>query len=171
MIEASGLRQPTGYAGCRPHAVTSLWCEASRDTAPPKLLARRHAQGRNVTPSIGSFTFTAGSAACCWIPTSAIPSCGPDCGWQCRRRSGARTIPTWSTRTRSDRTARFEKTAERHAGLSQFTAPFLATMKFVDEQGEGAAPTVSVLRALHREHRAAGSRGVPPHALLIRPTA
>ena len=57
---------------------------------------------------------------------------------------------------------------ERDAGLSQFTAPFLARMKFVDEQGEGASPTLSALRARHREHRAAGSRGVPPDAL---PTA
>ena len=35
--------------------------------------------------------------------------------------------------TRGDRKARFEQTAERHAGLSQFAAPFLARMKFVDE--------------------------------------
>ena len=38
-------------------------------------------------------------------------------------------------------------------------------MKFVDEQGEGASPTLSALRA-YREHRAAGRRGVPPHAPL-----
>ena len=33
--------------------------------------------------------------------------------------------------TRGDRKARFEQTAERHAGLSQFAAPFLSRMKFV----------------------------------------
>ena len=38
-------------------------------------------------------------------------------------------------------------------------------MKFVDEQGEGASPTLSALRA-YREHRAAGRRGVPPHVSL-----
>ena len=63
--------------------------------------------------------------------------------------------------TRGDRKARFEQTAERHAGLSQFAAPFLSRMKFVDEQGEGASPTLSALRA-YREHRAAGCRGLPP---------
>ena len=47
---------------------------------------------------------------------------------------------------------RFEQTAERHAGLSQFAAPFLARMKFVDEQGEGVSPTLSALR-VYREHR------------------
>ena len=67
--------------------------------------------------------------------------------------------------TRGDRKARFEQTAERHAGLSQFAGPFLSRMKFVDEQGEGASPTLSALRA-YREHRAAGRRGVPPHAPL-----
>ena len=63
--------------------------------------------------------------------------------------------------TRGDRKARFEQTAERHAGLSQFAAPFLSRMKFVDEQGEGASPTLAALRA-YREHRAAGRRGRPP---------
>ena len=67
--------------------------------------------------------------------------------------------------TRGDRKARFEQTAERHAGLSQFAGPFLSRMKFVDEQGEGASPTLSALRA-YREHRAAGRRGVPPDAPL-----
>ena len=67
--------------------------------------------------------------------------------------------------TRGDRKARFEQTAARHAGLSQFAGPFLSRMKFVDEQGEGASPTLSALRA-YREHRAAGRRGVPPHAPL-----
>ena len=43
--------------------------------------------------------------------------------------------------TRGDRKARFEQTAERHAGLNQFAAPFLSRMKFVDEQGEGSSPT------------------------------
>ena len=63
--------------------------------------------------------------------------------------------------TRGDRKARFEQTAERHAGLSRFAGPFLSRMKFVDEQGEGASPTLSALRA-YREHRAAGRRGVRP---------
>ena len=67
--------------------------------------------------------------------------------------------------TRGDRRARFEQTAERHAGLSQFAAPFLTRMKFVDEQGEGMSPTLSALR-VYREHRAAGRRGVPPDAPL-----
>ena len=65
--------------------------------------------------------------------------------------------------TRGDRKARFEQTAERHAGLSRFAGPFLSRMKFVDEQGEGASPTLSALRA-YREHRATGRRGVPPDA-------
>ena len=56
--------------------------------------------------------------------------------------------------TRGDRKARFEQTAERHAGLSQFAGPFLSRMKFVDEQGEGTSPTLAALRA-YREHRAA----------------
>ena len=34
-------------------------------------------------------------------------------------------------------------------------------MKFVDEQGEGASPTLAALRA-YREHRAAARRGLPP---------
>ena len=73
--------------------------------------------------------------------------------------------------TRGDRKARFEQTAERHAGLSQFAAPFLSRMRFVDEQGEGASPTLSALRA-HREHRAAGRRGLPPDVSLdFAPTA
>ena len=67
--------------------------------------------------------------------------------------------------TRGDRKARFEQTAERHAGLSRFAGPFLSRMKFVDEKGEGASPTLSALRA-YREHRAAGRRGVPPDAPL-----
>ena len=67
--------------------------------------------------------------------------------------------------TRGDRRARFEQTAERHAGLSQFAAPFLSRMKFVDEQGEGTSPTLAALR-VYREHRAAGRRGVPPDAPL-----
>ena len=71
--------------------------------------------------------------------------------------------------TRGDRKARFEQTAERHAGLSQFAGPFLSRMKFVDEQGEGASPTLSALRA-YREHRAAGRRGVPARcAARLRP--
>ena len=67
--------------------------------------------------------------------------------------------------TRGDRKARFEQTAERHAGLSQFAAPFLSRMRFVDEQGEGASPTLSALRA-YRKHRAAGRRGLPPDVSL-----
>ncbi len=67
--------------------------------------------------------------------------------------------------TRGDRRARFEQTAERHAGLSQFAAPFLSRMKFVDEQGGGTSPTLAALR-VYREHRAAGRRGVPPDAPL-----
>ena len=67
--------------------------------------------------------------------------------------------------TRGDRKARFEQTAERHAGLNQFAAPFLTRMKFVDEQGEGVSPTLSALR-VYREHRAAGRRGLPPDAPL-----
>ena len=67
--------------------------------------------------------------------------------------------------TRGDRKARFEQTAERHAGLSQFAAPFLSRMKFVDEQGKGTSPTLSALRA-YREHRAAGRRGLPPDVSL-----
>ena len=73
--------------------------------------------------------------------------------------------------TRGDRKARFEQTAERHAGLNQFAAPFLSRMKFVDEQGEGTSPTLAALR-VYREHRAAGRRGVPPDAPLdFAPTA
>ena len=67
--------------------------------------------------------------------------------------------------TRGDRRARFEQTAERHAGLSQFASPFLSRMKFVDEQGGGTSPTLAALR-VYREHRAAGRRGVPPDAPL-----
>ena len=55
--------------------------------------------------------------------------------------------------TRGDRKARFEQTAERHAGLNQFAAPFLTRMKFVDEQGEGVSPTLSALRVYPRTPR------------------
>ena len=73
--------------------------------------------------------------------------------------------------TRGDRQARFEQTAARHAGLSQFAAPFLSRMTFVDEHAEGVSPTLSAVR-LYREHRAAGRRGVPPDAPLdFAPTA
>ena len=79
--------------------------------------------------------------------------------------------PDLANWTRGDRRARFEQTAERHAGLSQFAAPFLSRMKFVDEQGEGTSPTLAALR-VYREHRAAGRRGVPPDAPLdFAPTA
>ena len=47
--------------------------------------------------------------------------------------------------TRGDRKARFEQTADRHAGLSRFAAPFLSRMKFVDEQGEGVSPALQPL--------------------------
>ena len=73
-------------------------------------------------------------------------------------REGQSDLASW---TRGDRQARFEQTAERHAGLSQFAAPFLSRVKFVDEQGEGASPTLAALRA-YREHRAAGRRDLPP---------
>ena len=116
-------------------------------------------------PSTGSFSAIVGSAPCCSIPASATTSCGPDCCPSCRRSSCARTSPTWANWTRGDRKARFEQTAERHAGLSQFAAPFLSRMRFVDEQGEGASPTLSALRA-YREHRAAGCRGLPPDVSL-----
>ena len=53
----------------------------------------------------------------------------------------------------------------RAAGLSQFAGPVLSRMKFVDEQGEGASPTLSALRA-YLEHPAAVRRGVPPGAPL-----
>ena len=66
--------------------------------------------------------------------------------------------------TRGDRRARFEQTAERHAGLSQFAAPFLSRMKFVDEQGEGTSPTLAALR-VYREHRAASRPNFAPTAL------
>ena len=69
-------------------------------------------------------------------------------------------LTNWS---RGDRKARFEQTAERHAGLGQFAAPFLT--RIVDEQGEGTSPTLSALR-VYREHRAAGRRGLPPDAPL-----
>ena len=62
--------------------------------------------------------------------------------------------------TRGDRQARFEQTAARHAGLSQFAAPFLSRMTFVDEHAEGVSPTLSAVR-LYRAHRAAARRGVP----------
>ena len=67
--------------------------------------------------------------------------------------------------TRGDRKAGFEQTVERHAGLSQFAAPFLSRMKFVDEQGEGVSPTLSAL-PVYREHPAAGRRALPPDAPL-----
>ena len=73
--------------------------------------------------------------------------------------------------TLGDRQARFEQTAARHAGLSQFAAPFLSRMTFADEHAEGVSPTLSAVR-LYRAHRAAGRRGVPPDAPLdFAPTA
>ena len=63
--------------------------------------------------------------------------------------------------TPGDRRARFEQTAE----LSQFAAPLLSGMKFVDEQDKGASPTLAALQA-DREHGATGRRGVPPDAPL-----
>ena len=89
-------------------------------------------------------------------PTDARSPCG-----------GAATLG-WVSR---DRKARFAQTAERHAWLSQFAAPVLTRMTFVDEQGEGTSPTWSALR-VSREHRAAGRRGLPPDAPLdFAPTA
>ncbi len=69
--------------------------------------------------------------------------------------------------TRGDRRARFEQTAERHAGLSQFAAPFLSRMKFVDEQGEGTSPTLAALRA-YREHRSRSALPVNGQVLIGR---
>lgn len=136
LIEESGLRQPTGYAGWRPtpsprsgvlpapgvarHRST----EASRSTTcPPKAVAPRlrpahsplRQARRRAAGSRRRRYRVAGQTA---VGRAGDPVArGP--------------IPTWCTRTRSDRKARFEKTAERHAGPSQFTAPFLARMKFV----------------------------------------
>ena len=61
--------------------------------------------------------------------------------------------------------ARLDDLFKTHARLSRFAGLFLSRMKFVDEQGEGASPTLSALRA-YREHRAAGRRGIPPDAPL-----
>ena len=95
----------------------------------------------------------------------------PDCCRPCRRNRLQKDQSDLANWTRGDRRARFEQTAERHAGLNQFAAPFLSRMKFVDEQGEGTSPTLAALRA-YREHRAAGRRGVPPDAPLdFAPTA
>ena len=74
-------------------------------------------------PSTGSFTATAGSARCCSIPTV-----GP----AARRRRLLSTVPEAQLRedqsdlanwTRGDRKARFEQTAERHAGRHRLTLP------------------------------------------------
>ena len=67
--------------------------------------------------------------------------------------------------TRGDRKAHFEETARRHGRLIRFAAPFLARMKFVDEQGTGASPTLAALQ-VYCEYRAAGQRSVPPNAPL-----
>ena len=83
-------------------------------------------------------------------------------------RENQSALANW---TRGDRQARVEQPAARHAGLSQFAAPFLSRMTFVDEHAEGVSPTLSAVR-LSREHRAAGRRGVPPDAPLdFAPTA
>ena len=76
--------------------------------------------------------------------------------------------PVPETTLREDQTdlanwTRFEQIAERHVGLSQFAAPFLTRMTFVDEPGEGTSPTRAA-RRVSREHRAAGRRGLPPDA-------
>ena len=85
---------------------------------------------------------------------------------QVREDQSALANWTWG-----DRQARFEQTAARHAGLSQFAAPFLSRMTFVDEHAEGVSPTLSAVR-LYRAHRAAGRRGVPSDAPLdFAPTA
>ena len=64
-----------------------------------------------------------------------------------RRRSYARTSPTWRTGCGADRKARFEQ--DRRAARQ--AAPFLSRMKFVDKQGEGASPTLAALRVSNRE--------------------
>ena len=70
--------------------------------------------------------------------------------------------------TRGDRKARFEQTAERHAGLSQFAAPFLSRMKFVDEQGEGASPTHVGAEGLPRTPRGGAPRPAARSAARLR---
>ena len=67
---------------------------------------------------------------------SATTSCGPDCCRPCREAQLHEDQSDLANWTRGDRKARFEQTAERHAGLNQFAAPFPSRMKFVDEQGE-----------------------------------
>ena len=49
-------------------------------------------------------------------------------------------MATW---TLGDRQARFEQTVARHAGLSQFAAPFLSRMTFADEHADVVSPTLS----------------------------
>ena len=69
-------------------------------------------------------------------------------------------------KTRGDRKARFEQTAERHAGLTQFAGPFLSRMKFVDEQGEVHLTERWRRWRAYRDHPAARRRGLPPDAWL-----
>ena len=64
--------------------------------------------------------------------------------------------------TRGDRKARFEQTAERHAGLSQFAAPFLSRMKFVDEQGRGSVADAVGATGLPRTSRGGGAAACRP---------
>ena len=160
--------RPTGYAGWRPHAVTSRWCVSCtrrwRDTldqavdmygdrhrklvethlddmlkaqrqAVDRIVHRYHRLGAVLLdPDVADDELRARLL-------STVP--------EAQLREDQSDLANW---TRGDRKARIEQTAERHAGLSQFAGPFLSTMKFVDEQGEGASPTLSALRA-YREHR------------------
>ena len=109
-----GPRPPTGCARWRPRVATSRWCAsctkrgATRSTRPSTCTASSSTgigswsknasttcSRRNATPSTGSFSATGGLAPCCSIPPSATTSCAPDCCPSCRRRSCARTSPTW----------------------------------------------------------------------------
>ena len=91
--------------------------------------------------------------------TPSEPEDGDDLTQRPSRESSltTRRSPRWRTLISSSSWRHFseacpeEQTAERHAGLSQFAAPFLTRMKFVDEQGEGVSPTLSALR-VYREH-------------------
>ena len=90
----------------------------------------------------------------------------PDVGDDALRARLLSTVPEAQLRenqsdlanwTRGDRKARFEQTAERHAGLSRFAGPFLSRMKFVDEQGRGRVADAVGAAGLPR-----APRGRPP---------